>query len=189
MRSYLADHPAVGGVNLETYQPLTINQAVLNSLATVSPDTYTNWSAAQRANFYNSLLNQPNSGSGSGSSNGGETYTATSDANGVTLVGSLGDQIVLPNGNGAVEVDDTAGEKDVLTFSAGGTQLQSDSWSTADGTTGTDTYAVDGSSVGKITYVGGSYATILDDGQGNITTDYYNASGILYADRMAVIPP
>ena len=80
-----------------------------------------------------------------------------------------------------------------------------DAWTNAIGTNGTDTYNADGSSNSKVTYADGNYATTLDDGQGNITTDYYTKDGIeirstwvhsdgssgtvnLYADGQTQIP-
>uniref|UniRef100_E6PQA3 Uncharacterized protein n=1 Tax=mine drainage metagenome TaxID=410659 RepID=E6PQA3_9ZZZZ len=80
-----------------------------------------------------------------------------------------------------------------------------DTWKNAIGTQGTDTYNTDGSSSSKVTYADGNYATTLDDGQGNITTDYYTKDGIeirstwvhsdgssgtvdLYADGQTQIP-
>ncbi|MHB1701063.1 MAG: beta strand repeat-containing protein [Acidobacteriaceae bacterium] len=80
-----------------------------------------------------------------------------------------------------------------------------DTWTNAIGTNGTDTYNADGSSSSKVTYADGNYATTLDDGQGNITTDYYTKDGVeirstwvhsdgssgtvdLYADGQTQIP-
>ena len=81
-----------------------------------------------------------------------------------------------------------------------------DTWTdAATGTNGADTYNIDGSSSSKVIYADGNYATTLDDGQGNITTDYYTKDGVeirstwvhsdgssgtvdLYADGQTQIP-
>ena len=75
-------------------------------------------------------------------------------------------------------VTSSAGVQESFVYGSNGTTLQSDTWSNAANTTGTDTYNADGSSSGRITYANGSYAVYTDDGQGNISTDYYTAAGI-----------
>jgi hypothetical protein len=56
-------------------------------------------------------------------------------------------------------------------------QMTTYSWSDSAGNIGSTSYTADGASIGKVTYASGSYATINDDGRGNVVTDYYTENG------------
>ena len=58
-----------------------------------------------------------------------------------------------------------------------------DLWAWDDGTYGSDTYNVDGSSSGIIYNADGSYGTYVDDGQGDVTNYDYSAAGFLLDDN------
>ncbi|MHB1701065.1 MAG: autotransporter outer membrane beta-barrel domain-containing protein [Acidobacteriaceae bacterium] len=64
-----------------------------------------------------------------------------------------------------------------ITYAENGA-ISNESWTNPIGLQGSLSYAADGSSTGTVTYADGNYATTLDDGQGNITTDYYTKDGI-----------
>jgi len=58
-------------------------------------------------------------------------------------------------------------------------ELTADSWTNSNaGTSGHDEFNADGSRSGTVIYASGAYAITQDDGQGNITTDYYTPSGV-----------
>jgi hypothetical protein len=78
---------------------------------------------------------------------------------------------------GAGTITQPGGAQDNYQSGANGL-LSGDSWTAADQTSGTDTFNPDGSSTSKITYANGAYATVVDDGRGNITTDYFTQNGI-----------
>jgi Ca2+-binding RTX toxin-like protein len=181
MRSYLTDHPALATLDLQKYQPYLLTQDAVDQLSKITPTAYANSTPAQLKALYDSLLVGIPTGQ-SGAVGGNETFTVTETGTGVTLDGSQGDHIILTAGSNSIEIDDSAGDQTVLTFNADGTALQSDSWTSPNGTKGTDTYRPDGSSSGTITYASGGYVTTLLDGQGNVTTDYFTKGGILYAD-------
>ena len=107
-----------------------------------------------------------------------ETFVASTSGYTTTLTGNMGDIAQLTVVGDPVETITTnEGFTETQQISTTGV-LQSDTWSNAANTTGTDTYNADGSSSGRITYANGSYAVYTDDGQGNISTDYYTAAGI-----------
>ncbi len=118
------------------------------------------------------------SASGSTPSHGEqETFVASTTGNMTTLTGNMGDTVQLTIVGDPVETITTnQGYSETQQISTTGAPL-SDTWSNAAGVQGTDTYHPDGSSTGKITYANGSYALYTDDGQGNISTDYYTAGG------------
>lgn len=70
--------------------------------------------------------------------------------------------------------DDGNGYVRTITFDADG----NDTWEDSYGSHGSDVLNADGSSSGAIYYVGGSYSTYINDGQGNITTLNFDADGV-----------
>ncbi|OIQ91501.1 hypothetical protein GALL_265780 [mine drainage metagenome] len=64
-----------------------------------------------------------------------------------------------------------------ITYAENGA-ISNESWTNPIGAQGSLSYAPAGSSTGTVTYADGNYATTLDDGQGNITTDYYTKDGV-----------
>jgi Ca2+-binding RTX toxin-like protein len=191
--AYLQEHPALGGVDLLQYYPTQITLAAIDVMESeTSPTDYLQMSPSELAQYYTNLLGAPaGPGSGSGSAppagaqnpisnSGGETFTESTTDNFVVLTGSDGDVYTLTTGAGTLTVTDSAGDTDTITQNSVGA-VTSDSWSNATGVTGQDTYNSDGPSSGKLTYADGGYATYFDDGQGDITTDYYTTSGVLFS--------
>jgi YD repeat-containing protein len=191
--AYLQEHPALGGVDLLQYYPTQITQAAIDVMESeTSPTDYLQMSPSELAQYYTNLLGTPaGPGSGTGSAppagaqnpisnSSGETFTESTTDNSVVLTGSDGDVYTLTTDTGTLTVTDTAGDTDTVNLNSVGAAT-SDSWSNATGVTGQDTYNSDGSSSGKLTYANGGYATYFDDGQGDITTDYYTTSGILFS--------
>jgi Ca2+-binding RTX toxin-like protein len=178
--AYFAEHPALGGVDLQTYSPTQVTQAAVIAMAKISPLQYANMTPAQRATFYATQLSAVVGGGGSANT-GAETYTVTSTDSSVVLTGSLGDTLTLAAGSNTIQLTDSAGNSDLMTFSDDGTKLLSDSWARTDGVQGTDSYQGDGSSTGKTVYASGGYATYSDDGQGNVLTDYYSKNGTRFS--------
>ena len=136
-----------------------------------------------------------------------ENFTQTISGNVTTDTGNLGDQTVITKNGSATTLVMNDGYSEMDVYSATTNALLSDTWTNSAGTgaNGTDTYNPDGSSSGKITYANGSYAMYTDDGQGNISTDYYTAAGVetratwvhadgtsgevsLYGDGLTLIP-
>ena len=186
INAYLAAHPALGGINFDLYPPDQLTQHIVDELAAVTPDYFYKMTAAEKASFYANIFNATSttgtstSSSGStGTSNPAETYTAAAtSADGQTLTGSMGDKITQTVSGSTAMSSDSNGDSITQSYDATTGALTSDTWKNAIGTKGADTYATDGSSKGTVTYADGNYATTLDDGQGNITTDYYTKDGI-----------
>ncbi|WHZ09603.1 MAG: hypothetical protein OJF60_000042 [Burkholderiaceae bacterium] len=177
---YLRSDPALGGVDLQSYAPDQLNQSIVDFLANLSPSQYYGMTPSQKAALYSSLFNPGGSAGSPPPSNSGtvaETFTASGDSTGQTLTGSMGHVITtaFTGTNGTISNND--GFQETLNFSADGSAVTSDTWSNASGAKGIDTYNPDGSSTSKVTYESGAYATVVDDGQGNITTDYFTQSG------------
>jgi Ca2+-binding RTX toxin-like protein len=66
-------------------------------------------------------------------------------------------------------------------FDASGIKL-SDTWTKADGTYGNDLFNANGSSSGTAYNADGSFSSYTNDGIGDVTTQYYDASGVLLSD-------
>ncbi len=181
--SYLSADPALAGVDLSVYSAGQINQAVVNALAAMTPSQYYAMTSAQRAIFLAGVFSQYGSaGSSSGSvstTDIQEAFTVVSSSPGAqTLTGAVGDSITLSSSGDTLTSTASNGYTDTENFDITTGALISDTWKNAIGTNGTDTYAADGSSSSTVTYADGNYATTLDDGQGNITTDYYTKDGV-----------
>ncbi len=56
--------------------------------------------------------------------------------------------------------------------------MTSDKWTKTNGSSGSDTYYADGSSLSTITNADSSYSTVSNDGQGDVATTKYSAGGI-----------
>ena len=56
-----------------------------------------------------------------------------------------------------------------------------ENWSGSSAVNEVTSHSVNGSSTTRSTYLSGAYAISVNDGQGNITTDYYSKSGNIYA--------
>jgi Ca2+-binding RTX toxin-like protein len=180
--AYFKENPALGGVNLQTYQADTITQANVTYLEdNISAAAYSNDTPGQKAELYATLLGTtPTSNSSSGSIN--ETFDETVVGGAIQFIGSNGDVVTIDNDNNTETVSDNHGRTDTLTFSSDGLSLVGQTWNDPDGTIGAVTFIPsDGSSTSTITYASGGYATILDDGQGNLTTDYFSKAGNEYA--------
>ncbi len=191
--AYLQEHPALGGVDLLQYYPTQITQAAIDTMEKTSAATYLSKTAADLAQYFRDILGTP-VGPGTGTTgsppagnqnpvtgDSGETYTETDSDDTTVLTGSDGSVVTTVVGSGTVSITDNAGDIEALTLNAAGTAVTSDTWTKADGTHGQDTYNADGSESGKLFYADGGYATYIDDGQGNITTDYYTTNGILFS--------
>lgn len=181
--SYLSADPALAAIDLSAYSAGQINQAVVNALAAMTPSQYYAMTSAQRAIFLAGVFSQYGSaGSSSGSISATgiqEAFTVVSSSPGAqTLTGSVGDSITLSSTGDALTSTASNGYTDTENFDATTGALTSDTWKNTIGTNGTDTYNTDGSSSSTVTYADGNYATTLDDGQGNITTDYYTKDGV-----------
>lgn len=187
--SYLNVSPALGGVNLATYQPDQITQAEVGQMADLSAAQYDWMTPSELAQYYQSVLGGQSSGGAPGSTSNGtaqETFTASATDTGEVLTGSEGDTITIATASGSgagatVTVTDNSGDQATITYSSDGTYIASDTWSNAQGMQGTDSYAADGSASGKVVYASGGYATYFADGEGNITWDYYNSEGNLFS--------
>jgi hypothetical protein len=192
--AYFKEHPALGGVDLLQYYPAQVTQAAVDAMATTSAEYYAtvDTSPGELAKYYQAVLGTP-AGPGSGStsappagnqgsdSGSMETYTESETGNTVVLTGSDGNFVTFVASSGATQVTDSAGGSDILTMNAAGTEVTSDSWTTASGTKGQDFYQANGWVAGDIVYANGGYATYFSDGQGNLTTDYYTTAGVLYS--------
>lgn len=108
-----------------------------------------------------------------------ESFTETDNSTGEVLQGSDGDSVTVTDVGSGANITDSSGDQDNLTFN--GSVIASDTWSTAAGVRGSDNYNPDGSSTSTVYYSTGGYAMVMSDGQGNITTDYYNSSGDLFS--------
>ncbi len=85
------------------------------------------------------------------------------------------------DGSYASYSNDGLGNVITTNHDANGIRL-SDSWAKADGSYGTDTFGVDGSSSGTGHDLDGSYASYSNDGHGNLTTTIHDVSGIRLSD-------
>jgi Ca2+-binding RTX toxin-like protein len=104
-------------------------------------------------------------------SHGNDTFNADGSRTGISY---------LADGTYQTIADDGQGDRTTTSFGANGTEL-GDSWQHSDGTHGTDAFAPDGSSVKTAYGVDGRYVITTDDGQGNVSTQYYNADGSIDA--------
>ena len=169
---YFKSHPVVGGVNLTKYAPNTFTQGIYDQMSSYGNGSFTSTYAQIFA------VNSGSTSTGSTTTNNQtETFAAASSGNSATETGNLGDIITNTLSGDALTTTTNQGFTETQQISNTGA-LQSDTWSNAAGTNGTDTYNADGSSSGRITYANGSYAMYTDDGQGNISTDYYTAAGV-----------
>ncbi|OIQ91499.1 bifunctional hemolysin/adenylate cyclase precursor [mine drainage metagenome] len=114
---------------------------------------------------------------GASSNSTTETYTGSVSGNNVIATGNLGDTITITSSGGVATIASNDNSTVTQTYSPSG-QLQSGAWTNSIGTHGADIYNADSSSSSTVTYADGNYATTIDDGQGNITTDYYSKDGI-----------
>ena len=81
-----------------------------------------------------------------------------------------------PDGSYSSYTNDGHGDLFTTYYDTTGTKT-ADSWNHSDGSRGTDTFNPDGSGTGVINYVDGSYSTLIFDGQGDVSTINYDASG------------
>jgi VCBS repeat-containing protein len=82
------------------------------------------------------------------------------------------------DGYSTVTANDGHGNIATINYDPYGNKL-SDSWQNADGTRGTDSFGVDGSSRGTITQADGSWTDYTNDGKGNVATESYDGHGNL----------
>jgi len=85
------------------------------------------------------------------------------------------------DGSNVTYTDDGKGDVTNSNINAQGT-VTSDTWQQADGSTGTDTYSADGSSSGGTQYADATSSSYTDDGKGNKTTTYFDATGVKTKD-------
>ncbi|MHB1677392.1 MAG: beta strand repeat-containing protein [Sulfuriferula sp.] len=159
-----------GSMPLGIYKLLSSNDAVVGAFKSLEEQA--SWYAQQ---VYSDITGSSSSSSTT-SNNETEIFTSTTSGNATTETGNLGDTITNTLSGDALTTTTTQGFSETQQLSATGV-LHSDTWNNAAATTGTDTYNADGSDSGKITYANGSYALYTDDGQGNLSTDYYTAGG------------
>ncbi|MDO8465395.1 MAG: putative Ig domain-containing protein [Gallionella sp.] len=104
----------------------------------------------------------------------GSYYNATSNADGSGSGGSY-----YPDGTRKhTYTDDGHGTFNELDYGTDG-RLTGDYWEHADGSYGDDTFNADGSSSGTTYNADYSYSNYTNDGQGNVTTNYFDTSGTL----------
>jgi Ca2+-binding RTX toxin-like protein len=84
----------------------------------------------------------------------------------------------FPDGGYSTYAWDAQGNFSELDYELGG-RKRGDAWAHPDGTWGSDTFNVDGSSSGDSHRTDGSYSTYVDDGEGDVTTNEYAADGTL----------
>jgi VCBS repeat-containing protein len=77
----------------------------------------------------------------------------------------------------SITTNDGMGNVTTTAYSAQEVKL-SDTWSRADGSSGTDTFNADGSVSGTVTYADRTSGIILNDGHGQFTTTHYGTDGI-----------
>jgi YD repeat-containing protein len=181
LTNYFADTPALGGVNLSTYRPTQVTQGAADALSKILAKDYNSMSASDLVTLYQSLLKNSASSPGFNNSFLKELFTVETTSTGCTLHGSGNDTITMTFSGNQEIVTDNHGNQVVLTFNSLGTELVTATYSVGDPTTGTINFSPDGSSTQTMTYNSGAYATITDDGFGNVTTDYYSKSGVHYA--------
>src|SRR6266404_3782656 len=180
LNGYFNSHAALSGVDLQTFAPGSITQAAITALEQMPQDTFAKMTPAQRTSYYQQLLGTGTLAPGNPGTSSSETFTVTSDASGSQFTGSDGDTLNVSNSGNQITVTDSKGDTTTLNFSADGQTLVSDTWTQAKGSHGSDTYNPDGSSSGTTTYANGGYATYIDDGEGNLSTDYYSSNGHNY---------
>src|SRR5882724_994577 len=178
---YFNSHAALSGVDLQTFAPGSITQADITALEQVPQDTFANMTPAQRTTYYQELLGSGMLASSNAGTSSSETFTVTSDTSGSQFTGSNGDTLDVSNSGSQITVTDGKGDTTTLNFSSNGQALVSDTWTEANGIHGSETYNPDGSSSGTTTYASGGYASYIDDGEGNLSTDYYSSNGHNYA--------
>jgi Ca2+-binding RTX toxin-like protein/uncharacterized membrane protein YkoI len=155
--------------------------------------------------YGNDTIN-PNGGSSSGSSYNsdgsysnytydgvGETVTTNFGSTGIKLsdsytnsyYGTYGNDIFNPDGSSSGASYNFDGSYSAYISDGQGTTTTnydsasiklSDNWTKVDGSSGSDTFNSDGSSSGSSYHPDRSYSTIVNDGQGDITTTNYDAS-------------
>lgn len=149
-------------------------------------------------------FNMDGSSSGTSNSLDGSHSSYTNDGNGTIVTKNydangieLGFSIANVDGNGntitqnydvsgvelgySVSIDNLHGNSGLLTitnYETNGLKL-SDSWTKIDGSTGTDIFNLDESSSGTGINQDGSYSNYVNDGQGNVITQYFGAYGYL----------
>jgi Ca2+-binding RTX toxin-like protein len=94
-------------------------------------------------------------------------------------------QFFNADGSYSITVNDGQGDVRTTNYTASGTKT-SDSFSQADGTSGTDTYNADGSSSGTTTHSDGTSSSYINDGQGDVKTTNYNAAGTKVSDSFTL---
>ena len=85
----------------------------------------------------------------------------------------------------SVLTDDGLGNTTLANYDTSGNEL-SDSWTSADGSFGSDTFNADGTSSGTSYNADRSYSSYINDGQGDVTTDYFDATGTLQSYSVLV---
>lgn len=132
-------------------------------------------------NIYHKLADWWNGSSGSRSiTPGGETYTATATAEGITLQGSGGDSITATRNGDTTNITLANGDTLTATSANDGLGFSNVSWDF--GTSqGAQQFNADGTVTTRTTYASGAYALTVDDGRGNVETDYYTSNGNIYS--------
>jgi len=182
LNAYLREHPALGGADLQAFSVAWLTNDAVKALAKVSAADYAKMTSQAKNDLYASLLHPPVTGAPSSSTSLNESFTESTSGTGTIFTGSKGDTLEIDSASHQAVLTDSAGNKLTAIFNADDTSLLGITDSFADAATGTasfDSVNQSGASTSKITYASGGYATTIDDGQGNITTDYYSKNGIL----------
>jgi len=92
--------------------------------------------------------------------------------------GSNGSDFFNSDGSYVGTVNDAQGDTTVTQYSTAGVAL-SDTWTKVDGSHGNDLFNSDGTSSGTTVSADGTFSTYVNNGQGLITTDNFDSSGVL----------
>lgn len=95
--------------------------------------------------------------------------------------GSSSGTQVNPGGNYSQYTNDGQGNSTVVDYASTGAKVD-DSWSKADGSSGTDQFFLDGSSTGTVTNADGSLSKYSDDGRGDTFNQTFNSVGASLGD-------
>jgi len=112
----------------------------------------------------------------------GEVFDATGTDTGIVFTGTQGTVISVVYQDDETTKITIGNQKYEFVANAAGTELVSYKLDGGDIQASADV-ASDESSVSTVTYAGGGYAKTIDDGQGNVMTDYFTQTGQQYASN------